>query len=380
MIRRPAEIRGGVMEVKLLDLAPQYKLIEDEIMNAVTEVFRTQQFVLGKSVSEFERKMEEYYGVRRAVGTASGSDAILLSLMALGIGRGDEVITTPYTFFSTVSSIVRVGAKPVLVDIDPGTFNIDPEKIERALTDSTAAVLVVHLFGQSAEMDRIMRISRARGIAVIEDACQSIGALHRGRRCGTFGDIGCFSFFPSKNLGGAGDGGMIITESDDLAGMVATLRVHGEKERYMHCHVGINSRLDALQAAVLSVKLGYLDGWNRQRRSNAARYNSAFEQMKGVTPPHVDEYNESTYNQYVIRVPKRDSLKKRLAGKGIGTAVYYPVPLHLQECFAGLELEEGDLPEAEKAARETLALPVYPELEDEKQDYVIDEIRRFMEG
>jgi len=367
------------MEVKLLDLVPQYRLIEDEIMDAVKDVFRTQQFVLGRPVSGFERKMEKYYGVERAIGTASGSDAILLSLMALGVGEGDEVVTTPYTFFSTVSSIVRVGARPVLADIDPATFNIDPEMIERAVTGRTAAILVVHLFGQSAEMSRIMEIGRKRGIAVVEDACQSIGALHRGRKCGTFGDMGCFSFFPSKNLGGAGDGGMVITGSDELADMVATLRVHGEKERYRHRLVGINSRLDALQAAVLSVKLDYLDEWNRRRRLNAARYDRAFSKMEGVTPPYVEEYNESTYNQYVIRVPQRDGLRKRLAEKGIGTAVYYPVPLHLQECFSGLGLKEGDFPEAEKAARETLALPVYPELEEEKQDYVIDEIKRFLE-
>ncbi len=367
------------MEVKLLDLIPQHEKIKDEIHRAVDQVFNSQQFILGPSVDRFEKSMESYYGVEHAVGTASGSDAILLSLMALGIGPGDEVITTPYTFFSTVSSIVRVGATPVFADIDPRTFNIDPEKAASAFSERTKAVIVVHLFGQSVEMDQFTEIAAERGVFIVEDACQSIGALYHGKRCGMFGDVGCFSFFPSKNLGGPGDGGMVITDSSDIADRIRALRMHGEEEKYKHKYVGINSRLDALQAAVLEVKLRYLEEWNRARRLNASRYEKAFSGLRGITPPFIEEYNESTFNQYVIRTPRRDEMRAYLTDKGIGTAIYYPVPLHCQECFSFLGWERGRLPESERAADETLALPVYPELGIQKQNYVIKTITEFLD-
>lgn len=365
------------MEVKLLDLVPQYETMKDEILDSVNSVFSSQQFILGETVRRFERRMEDYYGVRHAVGTASGSDAILISLMALGVGSGDEVITTPYTFFSTVSSIVRLGASPVFVDIDPRTYNIEPNLIGEAVTENTRAIIAVHLFGQSAEMERIMNLAREKGISVIEDACQSIGARYMGTRCGKMGDAGCFSFFPSKNLGGAGDGGMIITGRDDIAEMARTLRVHGEVGRYRHNYLGINSRLDALQAAVLEVKLKYLEKWNRMRRENAFRYTAAFAEMNWINPPSILEHNTSTFNQYVIRAENRDRLRDYLKSNQIGTAIYYPVPLHMQPCFRSAGYREGSMPQSELAAKQTLALPVYPELTRDQQDYVIDTIKRF---
>lgn len=366
------------MEVKLLDLVPQYRKIREEVLDSVRGVFETQQFILGETVRDFEEDFEDYYGIRHAAGTASGSDAILISLIALGIGEGDEVITTPYTFFSTVSSIVRTGAVPVFVDIDPRTYNMDPSLLREAVTGRTRAVIAVHLFGQSADMEPVMELEGEKGIYVIEDVCQSVGAVYRGVKCGSMGDAGCFSFFPSKNLGGAGDGGLIITGEDELAARIRAIRVHGEVERYRHKYIGINSRLDALQAAVLKVKLKYLEEWNRARRENASRYDSAFKGMDGITPPYVEEGNLSTFNQYVIRVERRDALRDYLAEKGIGTAVYYPVPLHLQECFRYLGWKEGSLPESELAAEQTLALPVYPELPRDEQDYVIENVRDFL--
>jgi dTDP-4-amino-4,6-dideoxygalactose transaminase len=365
------------LEVKLLDLVPQYRKIEDEVLESVKSVFDTQQFILGETVRDFERSFEEYHGGGHAVGTASGTDAILLALLALGIGEGDEVITTPYTFFSTVSSIVRAGAEPVLVDIDPGTYNIDPDLLEDAVTSRTGAIIVVHLFGQCAEMDPVLEVAGKRGVPVIEDACQSIGALYKGQKCGIIGDIGCFSFFPSKNLGGAGDGGMIITSREEIAAKVRAFRVHGEVERYRHEYIGINSRLDALQAAVLNVKLSYLDEWNLARRKNASIYTAAFENMEGIDPPYIHEDCESIFNQYIVSVKDRDRLREYLAENNIGTAVYYPIPLHLQNCFRYLGLEEGSFPESEGAAGRTLALPVYPELSGDQIGYVIERIRSF---
>ncbi|MDZ7859249.1 MAG: DegT/DnrJ/EryC1/StrS family aminotransferase [Candidatus Krumholzibacteriota bacterium] len=367
------------MEVKLLDLTLQYEKIRGEILEAVEAVFSSQQFILGSTVERFEKKTAEYCGADFAVGTASGTDSILLALMALGIGPGDEVIATPYSFFSTVSSIVRVGATPVFADIDPRTYNIDPQEVAGAFTERTKAVIAVHLFGQAAEMNKLKEIASGGKASVIEDACQSIGALYHGKRCGTIGDIGCFSFFPSKNLGGAGDGGMVITDNGDIAEKIRALRVHGEEKKYSHKYVGINSRLDAIQAAVLEVKLKYLEGWNAARRSNASKYDKEFSGLRGIRPPFVEEYNESTFNQYVIRTPKRDQMRRFLKKKGIGTAVYYPIPLNLQECFHFPGWGEGVLPESERAAEETLALPIYPELSDKKQDYVIEAVKEFLE-
>ena len=369
----------GTMTVKLLDLVLQYESIKDEIRAAVDEVFSTQQFILGAKVEALEAEISRYCGVKHAIGVASGSDAILLSLMALGIGEGDEVVTTPYTFFSTASSITRLGAKPVFADIDPRTYNIDPARVAKLITGATRSIIVVHLFGAAAEMDAIMDAARRKGIPVIEDACQSIGARYKGTMTGSIGAAGCLSFFPSKNLGGFGDGGMIVTNDAKLADAARVLRVHGGRERYYHDVVGINSRLDALQAAVLLVKMRHLERWHEGRRSNAAFYDRELSKVRGVAIPFVEPHNRSIYNQYVIRVKDRDALKSFLEASGIGCEVYYPVPLHLQKCFAFLRGKAGDCPESEAAARETLALPVYPELADAQKEYVVSKVREFME-
>jgi len=367
----------ATMKVKLLDLVPQYEMIRGEIRAAIDEVLASQQFILGAKVAELEETAARYCGTARAVGVASGSDAILLVLMALGVGAGDEVVTTPYSFFSTVSSITRLGATPVFADIDPRTYNIDPAAVARALTPRTKAVLVVHLFGQAAEMDPIMAAARKRGIPVVEDACQSIGARYRGTSVGSIGAAGCLSFFPSKNLGGFGDGGMIVTNDSRLADEAAMLRVHGSRTKYYHEAVGINSRLDALQAAVLLVKMRHLDRWHEGRRANAAFYDRELSKLGGVTIPRVEPHNWSVYNQYVIATRRRDEMRRFLADAGIGTEVYYPVPLHLQKCFAFLGAREGAFPRSEEAARETMALPVYPELTSAEREYVVSKIGEF---
>jgi dTDP-4-amino-4,6-dideoxygalactose transaminase len=374
-----AETKGKTT-VKLLDLVPQYESMKEEIRAAVDDVLSTQQFILGPKVAELETAVAAYCAAPHAVGVASGSDAILLALMALGIGEGDEVVTTPYTFFSTVSSITRLGARPVFADIDPRTFNVDPALVAKAVTPKTRAVLVVHLYGQTCEMDPIMELAGARGIPVVEDACQSIGALYKGRSAGAIGAAGCLSFFPSKNLGGFGDGGMVLTGDGALAEKVRVLRVHGSREKYHHELVGINSRLDALQAAVLLVKMRRLEAWHEGRRRNAAHYDARLRGIDAVTTPYVEPHNRSVYNQYVIRARRRDELRAFLGAQGIGTEVYYPVPLHLQKCFAFLGGAAGDFPRAEAAARETLALPIYPELAPAQLDYVVSKIREFTEA
>jgi dTDP-4-amino-4,6-dideoxygalactose transaminase len=366
------------MTVKLLDLVPQYEAIREEIRAAVDEVLSSQQFILGKKVEALEAEIARYCGTKHAVGVASGSDAILLSLMALGIGGGDEVITTPYTFFSTVSSITRLGAKAVFADIDPRTYNIDPAAVAEAVTPKTRAVIAVHLFGQAADMDGLMKAT-GPGVPAIEDACQSIGARYKKRVTGSIGAAGCLSFFPSKNLGGFGDGGMIVTNDSKLADQARLLRGHGARERYYHDVVGINSRLDALQAAVLSVKMRHLEAWHEGRRANAAFYDAKLSKIPGVTVPYIEPHNWSIYNQYVIRVRERDALKTFLQESGIGCEVYYPVPLHLQKCFAFLGGRAGQMPESEAAARETLAIPVYPELAEAQKEYVVSKIAELME-
>lgn len=365
------------MKVKLLDLTAQYEKIRGEVMDAVTEVFDSQYFILGPKVAELEEQIAGYCNAKDAVGVASGSDAILLSLMALGIGPGDEVISTPYTFFSTVSSITRLGARPVFADIDPVTYNIDPAAVAETITENTKAILIVHLYGQTADMDPILEAAGARGIPVIEDACQAIGAEYKGRRAGSMGLAGCFSFFPSKNLGGAGDGGIITTSDERLAEDLRRLRNHGGRERYYHDEVGINSRLDAVQAAVLLVKLRHLDTWSEGRIANAARYDRLLGGIEGITTPVVSEGNRHIYNQYVIRVPQRDELKSFLQENDIGCEIYYPVPLHLQKCFSFLGGAEGDCPESERAALETLALPIFTELTPEMQEYAAGKIAEF---
>lgn len=371
----------GPMTVKLLDLVPQYEGIRGEIREAIEDVVSSQQFILGPKVELLERRVAAYCGAQHGVGVASGSDALLLALMALGVGPGDEVVTTAYTFFSTVSSITRLGATPVFADIDPATYNLDPASVARRVTPRTKAILVVHLFGRMADMDPIMACAReAGGVPVVEDACQSIGASYRGRPAGSIGVAGCLSFFPSKNLGGFGDGGMIVTNDEALAERARLLRVHGGRERYYHDVVGINSRLDALQAAVLLVKMRHLERWHEGRARNAARYDELLAGIPGIATPRVDPRDRCVYNQYVIRSSRRDALMAFLRERGVGCEVYYPVPLHLQKCFAFLGGRPGDLPESERAARESLALPVYAELAPAQLEYVASAVRAFADG
>jgi dTDP-4-amino-4,6-dideoxygalactose transaminase len=367
------------MNVPLLDLRAQFETIRDEVMAAVERVFESQQFVLGPEVEALEQSAAKYCRVKHAVGCGSGSDALLLALMALGIGAGDEVITVSYTFFATGSSIARVGARPVFVDISIDDFNIDPGKIERAITPRTKAIMPVHLFGQCAEMDALLEVARRHGLPVIEDAAQAIGADYRNREAGAMGIIGCFSFFPSKNLGGAGEGGMMTTNDDAIAEMLRLLRVHGMQPKYHHRVIGVNSRLDALQAAVLSVKLRYLDRWTDGRRQNAALYDALFGAagLKEIVTPVTRVDRRHIFNQYTVRCSRRDELINYLRLAGIGSEVYYPVPLHLQECFADLGYGLGDLPKTEQAARECLSLPIYPELTEEMQSYVVEKIAAF---
>jgi len=373
------------MHVPLLDLKAQYATIRDEIKPAIDEVLESQLFILGEKVVKLEEAIAKYSGSKFAVGVASGSDALLLALMALNVGYGDKVITTPYTFFATAGSIARLGALPVFIDIDPETYNISPQKISAYLKRDSAqekikAIMPVHLYGQCADMDPILAIAREQGLPIIEDAAQAIGSRYKERKAGSIGEFGCFSFFPSKNLGGFGDGGMITTDDETLAGKVGILRVHGSKPKYHHKVIGINSRLDALQAVALLVKIKYLDQWTAKRRENADYYReklqkNGLEEFVGL--PKVVEGNFHIYNQFVIRVNKRDELQKFLTQAGIGTEIYYPIPLHLQECFHYLGYHEGEFPESEKAARETLALPIYPELTTAQQDYIVEKIKEF---
>ncbi len=368
------------MNVPLLDLKVQYQAIRNEVMAAIQATCDDQGFILGPRVAEFEQAVARYVGSRHAVGCASGSDALLLSLMAMGVKAGDEVLTVPFTFFATAGAISRLGAKPVFVDIRADTFNMDPRHIERAITPRTKAIIPVHLFGQCADMKAIMDIARSRTIPVIEDACQAIGSAQGGKRAGVLGDTACFSFFPSKNLGGFGDGGMVTTDDRSLADSMAMLRVHGSQVRYVHQAVGINSRLDAIQAAILSVKLKRLDAWAEGRRRNAARYEQLFLAAKltdRVSLPVADQENFHVYNQYTVRVPKRDELRTYLKDKGIGTEVYYPLPLHLQNCYRDLGYRKGAFPESERAAEEVLSLPIYAELTEAQLGYVADTVAAF---
>ena len=368
------------MNVPLLDLKAQYHVIKPEVLSAIETVCDEQGFVLGPRVVAFEEATAQYIGSRYAIGCASGSDALLLSLMAMGVKAGDEVITIPFTFFATAGAISRLGAKPVFVDIQPDTFNIDPALIEQAVTPRTKAIIPVHLFGQCADMAAINEIAKRKKIYVIEDACQAIGAAQQGKRAGILGDTGCFSFFPSKNLGGFGDGGLITTNDKALADSMAMLRVHGSQVRYLHEAIGINSRLDALQAAVLQIKLKYLDQWNEGRRRNAERYQQLFAKTKHadcvVLPPTVLG-NFHVYNQFTVRVPKRDELRAFLKEKGVGTEVYYPLPMHLQNCYRDLGHQKGSFPLSEQAAEEVLSIPIYHELTDAQQGYVVDTIVEF---
>lgn len=369
------------MKVPLLDISEQNALLRPEIETALARVLDTNGFILGGEVEALENELAEYGHVKHAIGCASGSDAIVLALMAYDIGPGDEVITTPYSFFATVSAITRIGATPVFADIDPVTYNIDPAAIANKITDRTKAIEPVHLYGQCADMDTINGIAAESGIAVIEDAAQAIGAMDKERHAGTLGDVGCFSFYPSKNLGGMGDGGYLTTNDDDLNKKIRALRVHGSEERYYHKWVGLNSRLDGFQGAVLRVKLPHLENWTAARRRNADAYRemlNGLELAEKIALPYERSDARHIYNQYVLRVPeRRDELRAYLTENGVGTDIYYPLPLHLQECFAYLGYSEGDLPEAEKAAKETIAIPIYPELQKDQIEYVSDMIKAF---
>ena len=417
------------MKVPLLDLKAQYQVIKDEIKEAMEEVLESQHFILGPKVEALEEAIASYCGCRYGVGVSSGTDALLIALMVEGARPGQGVITVPYTFFSTAGCVYRLGARPFFVDIDPLTYNMSPHAIETFIEaecdfDSTVGALIhktsstrigaiipVHLYGQCAQMDRIMEMARGHNLVVIEDGAQAIGTEYpyleseKPARAGSMGNFGCFSFFPSKNLGGFGDGGMVTTNEEEMAEKLKILRAHGSKPKYYHQLVGGNFRLDALQAAVLLVKLKYLDAWTNKRRQNAAYYNSLFKQSglvdkEFITPPQavwesgsaINPQSETSnskfeirnsklmghiYNQYVVRAKRRDELRASLKEHGVGTEIYYPLPLHLQSCFAELGYKEGDFPESEKAAAETLAIPIYPELEPAQQEYVVEKIHAF---
>jgi dTDP-4-amino-4,6-dideoxygalactose transaminase len=365
------------MEVPLLDLKGQYATIREQVMAAVAEVLESQQCIGGPKVAELEKQVAAVSDCKYAVGVSSGTDAILNCLMSMEIGPKDEVITTPFTFFATVGCIARVGARPVLIDIDPRTYNIDPDLIEAAVTKRTRAIMPVHLYGQMADMDPIMEVARRHKLAVIEDAAQSITSTYKGRKAGSIGTAGCFSFFPSKNLGGIGDGGMVVTNDEALFRRLMMMRNHGSEPKYYHKYVGGNFRLDPVQAAALLVKLPHLADWSEARRRNAAYYNKRFAGTV-VQTPWVSPDCKTIYNQYCIRVPRRDELVAHLKANKIGCEIYYPVPAHLQECFAYLGYKRGDFPESERAAAEIMALPIYPELTRPMQDAVVETIIRFL--
>jgi len=367
--------------VPFIDLVHQYDGISTEVLAAVRRILAAQSFILGDEVATFETEIARYCDARDAIGCASGTDALILALLALDIGPGDEVVTTPFTFFATAGAIHRVGARPVFVDIEPHTFNIDPARVEAALSPRTRALLPVHLFGQCAEMEPLCRLAVARELAIIEDACQAIGGEYRGRRAGVLGDVACFSFFPTKNLGGAGDGGIVTTDDADLSRRIRRLRVHGDVGQYRHVEVGLNSRLDALQAAVLRVKLAHLDTWTAARQNNAQRYAELFGHyglLDAVTLPTVLPERRHVFNQYSVRIAggRRDEVLSSLREQKIGANIYYPIPLHVQECFAHLGYRAGDFPEAERAAAEVLALPIFPELRPAQLECVVRGIAR----
>ncbi len=375
------------MNVPLLDLKAQYATIREELRPLLEDLYDSQHFILGPHVERLEREMADYCGAGAAVGVSSGSDALIISLMAAGIEAGDRVLTTPFTFFATAGAIARVGARPVFADIQPDTYNLDPAAVAATIEamapgerQTLKAVIPVHLYGQCADMDPIEKIADTFGLRVIEDAAQAIGAEYKGRRAGSLGDYGCFSFFPSKNLGAFGDGGMVTTTDGERRHELVILRGHGAEPKYYHQRIGGNFRLDALQAVVLSVKLTYLDEWSRGRQQNADRYRRLIGEAglgERIMPPAAGR-DRHIYNQFVIRVPRRrDELRDFLTEKGIGTEIYYPVPLHLQACFADLGYRRGDFPVAESAAEQTLALPIFPELTDSQLQYVIGSIDDF---
>lgn len=365
------------MKVPMLDLHAQYAPLMPKIREAMERVYADHHYIMGPQVKELEDKMAAYLGIKHAIGCANGTDALVLAIKALGIGEGDEVITTSFTFFATASSIWRNFAKPIFIDIDPKTFNLDPSKIEAAITPNTKAIMPVHLFGQCADMEAIMVVAKKHNLKVIEDNAQGIGSTWNGQMSCSYGDIGTLSFFPSKNLGAMGDAGMCLTNDDDLAAKLRQLRVHGESPKYYHKWVGLNSRLDTMQAAVLSIKLDALADWSKARRANADYYNAHLKDVKGIKTPYIDPKAVSIYNQYTLICEKRDELLSYLQEKGIGCAVYYPLPLHVQECFSSLGYKEGDLPVSEEMAKKVLSIPIYPELSTEQKQYICDAIIAF---
>lgn len=367
----------------MLDLHCQNDPLRPELLDAIAKVTDSQQFILGPAVAAFEAQIARYLEVKHALGVSSGTDALLLAFMALGIGPGDEVVTSTFSFFATAGCVARLGATPVLVDIDPVTFNLDPEAVRRAITPRTKAIVPVHLYGQSADMDPLLKTARQAGVAIVEDAAQAIGTRYQGRLVGGMGAIGSFSFFPTKNLGAFGDAGLVVTNDDAQAHQLRILRTHGAEPKYFHKFVGGNFRIDTMQAAVLSVKLPHLAAWTEARRKNAASYRAllAVRRLEGhVTLPAEREGDFHIYNQFVIRVANRDGLQRHLKAAGIGTEIYYPVPFHLQECFSYLGYKRGDFPHAEAAATSVLALPIYSGLTENQLEYVADSITRFYEN
>lgn len=367
------------MAISLIDLRTQYMSIKDEINAAVIDVLKKGQYILGPNVKALEEEVAAYCGVKYGVGVANGTDALLLSLLAYGIGPGDEVITTPYTFFATSEAICQVGATPVFVDIDPRTYNIDVQQIEGKITKRTKGIMPVHIFGQIADMDEIMDIANKYGLIVIEDACQAFGAEYKGKKAGALAHIGCFSFFPTKNLGGYGDGGIVVTDNEDVAAKIRVLRVHGSTRKYVHSVLGYNSRLDEMQAAILRVKLKYIDSWNDLRREKAQIYNDLLAGSE-ITTPCQEAWNRHIYHLFIARTQNRDEVVALLKENQVATAVYYPVPLHLQEVHSNLGYKPGSLPEAEKASRTTLALPMSPDLQKEDIHYIANLLRKSDSG
>lgn len=368
-------------QILLFDPGTQHRPLRDDLLRAMTQVLDSQHFIMGEEVKKLETEIAAYTGVSRAVGCASGSDALYLALLAAGVGHGDEVLTTPFSFFATAGSISRAGARPVFVDIEPETFNIDPERLAEAVKahSSVKAIIPVHLFGACADMDPILGIAAECGAVVIEDGAQSIGAEYKKRKAQSMGEMGCISFFPSKNLGGFGDGGMVLTSNQLLADKVASLRLHGTTKKYYHTYLGTNSRLDTLQAAVLLVKFPYLDSWSNERARNAAKYRKLLSTagLPIVLPVEAPYQTRHVYNQFVIRCARRDELKVYLQQHGVGTEIYYPLPLHLQACYADLGYTEGSMPVSERASQEVLALPIHGDLPDEDIAYICDLIHLF---
>ncbi len=392
------------MNIPLIDLKAQYKSISEDLDRVTKEVLSSASYIMGKNVTEFEKEFAEYIGVKHAISVGNGTDALVIALKSLGIGSGDEVITTPFTFFATAETISAVGAIPVFVDVENDTFNIDPAKIEEKITEKTKAIVAVHIFGQSAKMDEINEIAKKHGLKVIEDACQAIGGKYKERKIGTLGDVACFSFFPTKNLGCAGDGGILVTDDDNVATIARALRTHGSGEngqkaynllnniteevatvknaddtvynplKYYNYLIGYNTRLDAIQAAILRVKLTHIDNWNAKRREIAKIYDEKFKDTDLVTP-FIGEENEAVYHMYIIQSENREAMLSKLKEKGVATGVYYPVPLHLQKVYKDLGYKEGDMPVSEYLSHRTFAIPVYPELTEEEINYIIESIK-----